>query len=127
MQLTAFKPILFATEPAIICSDLQSSAANQDYLQLKYVAGHRRQLSISGLLKIKNQFSEQLVYSDHLTSVFCSFSKCLKFAKQHWPDGFLISQAHSPALVRCMTKSFIGSARRAFNADKYCPASISKQ
>ncbi len=55
------------------------------------------------------------------------FSRYLKFAKQHWPDGFLISQAHSPAWVRCKTKSFIGSARRAFNADKYCLASMSKQ
>jgi hypothetical protein len=69
--------------------------------------------------KFKNQFPERLVYSDHLTSVLCSFSKLLKLAKQHWPDGFLISQAHSPDLVRCMTKPLIGSARRFFNADKY--------
>ena len=27
------------------------------------------------------------------------FSKCLKFAKQHCPDGFLISQAQTPDFV----------------------------
>lgn len=28
------------------------------------------------------------------------FSNCLKFAKQHCPDGFLSLQAHSPDFVR---------------------------
>ncbi|MGZ8186276.1 MAG: hypothetical protein ACXWTL_07515 [Methylobacter sp.] len=30
------KPTLFATEPAIVAADLQSTAANQGYLQLKH-------------------------------------------------------------------------------------------
>ncbi|WP_054758239.1 hypothetical protein [Methylomonas koyamae] len=38
--------------------------------------------------KYKKSVSEWLVYIDHLTSVLRSFSKRLKFAKQHWLMGF---------------------------------------
>lgn len=54
-------------------------------------------------------------------------SKRLKFTKQHFPDGFLISQGQFPALVSRMTKTLIGSAQCSFYADKYWLASISNK
>jgi len=38
------------------------------------------------------------------------FSILLKSARQHWPDGFRVSQAHKCNFVCLMTKSFIVDA-----------------